>query len=138
MVVPGRKETLVTTSVSSVSPRLVSAVSPDPAALLAAAAAELAGRWDSGDYDLGEADALAGIGCIRDALRLLAGLFDPASDQPFVNLYDMSAGLAGLRAVSAHAADRSVRAHAAMRRAVNELDRALDRFDRGTGLESGW
>lgn len=53
----------MTTSVASVNPRLISAVSPDPAVLLAAASAELAHRWASGDYDLDDiADRLADDG----------------------------------------------------------------------------
>jgi hypothetical protein len=46
----------MTTSLASISPRLISAVSSDPAALLATAAAELARRWIGGNYELGLAD----------------------------------------------------------------------------------
>jgi hypothetical protein len=121
------------TSVSSISPRLISAISPEPARLLAAAAAELADRWNSGNYDLGEADAVADIGCISDALRSLAGLLDPKSDEPYRNLYDWARDLAEDRVFSAHAAKRAAQAHAALTRAPGELGRALDRYDQGYG-----
>ena len=104
-----------------------------PARLLAAAAAELADRWSSGNYDLGEADAVTDIGCIRDALRSLAGLFDPESHEPFHNLYDWAFEAAEDRLVSGHAATRAAQAGAAVARAVGELGRALDRTDRGYG-----
>ena len=81
------------TCAASISPRLISAVSPEPARLLAAAAAELADRWNSGNYDLGEADAVTDISRIRDALRSLAGLFDPESVEPYRNLYDWACEL---------------------------------------------
>ena len=119
------------TSVSFISPRLISAVSPEPARLLAAAAAELAGRWNSGNYDLGSDDAVTDLGCIRDALRSLAGLFDPESDEPYRNLYDWACDLAEDRLVSAHAAKRTAEVHAAVARAAGELGRALDRSDQG-------
>jgi hypothetical protein len=119
------------TSVGSISPRLISAVSPEPALLLAAAAAELADRWNSGSYDLGEADAVTDIGCVRDALKSLAGLFDPESDEPFRNLYDWACELAEGRVVSGHAAERAAEAHTAMVKAVRELDGVLDRYDQG-------
>ena len=119
------------TSVSSISPRLISAVSPEPARLLAATAAELAGRWNSGNYDLGSDDAATDIACIRDALRSLASLFDPESDEPYRNLYDWACDLAEGQLVSAHAAKRATEAHAAVARAAGELGRALDRSDQG-------
>src|SRR5260370_38054017 len=123
------------TSVSSISPRLISAVSPQPARLLAAAAAELADPWDSGSYHLGEADAVSDIGCIRDALRSLADLFDPQSDEPFRNLYDWAYALAEDRVVSGHAAKRAARAATTIARAAGELGRALDRADQGHGSD---
>jgi hypothetical protein len=121
------------TSVSSIRSRLISAVSPEPARLLAAAAAELADRWNSANYDLGDADAVTDIGCVRDALRSLAGLFDPDSDEPFRDLYDWACELAEGQLVSGHAATLAAEADAAVARAASELDRALDRTNRGHG-----
>jgi hypothetical protein len=121
------------TSVSSISPWLISAVSAEPARLLAAAAAELVGRWNSGNYDLGQADAVTDIGCIRDALGSLAGLFDPESNEPYRNLYDWACELAEDRLASGHAAARAAQVGAAVARAAGELSRALDRTDQGYG-----
>jgi len=124
----------MTTSVGSISPRLISAVSPEPGRLLAAAAVELADRWNSGNYDLGEAEAVADIGCIRDALRSLAGLFDSdAGDRWCRNLYDCASDMAfgEDQRISAHAAKRADQAHTAMVKAVRELDGVLDRYDQG-------
>jgi hypothetical protein len=121
-------------SVGSINPRLISAVSPEPARLLATAAAELARRWNSGNYDLGGAEAIADIGCIRDTLRSLAGLFDSDAGNPWCrNLYDCASDLASEdgRPVSAHAAKRADEAHMAMVKAVRELDGVLDRYDQG-------
>jgi hypothetical protein len=124
----------MTMSVRSINPRLISAVSPEPARLLAAAAAELARRWDNGSYDLGEAEAVADIGCIRDTIRSLAGLLDSdAGNQWCRNLYDCASGLASEegRPISVHAAKRADEAHAAMAKAVRELNEMLDRHDQG-------
>jgi hypothetical protein len=102
--------------------------------LLAAAAAELAGRWDSGNYDLGDAEAVADIGRIRDALRSLAGLLNPDAGNSWCrNLYDCASDLAFEqdRRISAHAAKRAAEAHTAMAKAVRELDGVLDRCDQG-------
>jgi hypothetical protein len=122
----------MSTSVASLTPRLISTVSPYPARLLAAAAAELARRWGkSGDYEFDEADAVADLGCIRDALRSLAGLLDEDNDQPYYNLHDWARGLADDRVISEHAAKRATQTHAALVKAVRELDGALDRHDQG-------
>ena len=121
----------MTTSVASVSPRLISAVSPDPAGLLAAAAAELARRWASGDYDLDAAGALAGLAHVRDAPRSLTGLFDEASETPGASLYDLACDLADDGMASRYAAKRAVRAGHELGRAAGELARALDRGDDG-------
>jgi hypothetical protein len=122
----------MSTSVASLNPRLISTVSPDPGRLLAAAAAELARRWGkSGDYEFDEADAVADLGCICDALRSLAGLLDEDSDQPYYNLHDWARGLAGDQVISAHAGKRATQAHIAMARAADELGYALDRYDQG-------
>jgi hypothetical protein len=102
--------------------------------LLAAAAAELADRWNSGNYDLGEAEAVADIGCIRDALRSLAGLLDPDAGSPWCrSLHDCASDLAFEegRTISVHAAKRAAQAHTAMVKAVRELDEMLDRCDQG-------
>ena len=122
------------TSVRCINPRLISAVSPEPAHLLAAAAAELASRWNSGNYDLGDAEAIADISCIRDAFRSLAGLLDPDEGNPWCrNLYDCASDLAFEegRTISAHAAKRAAQAHTATIKAVRELDGVLDRYDQG-------
>jgi hypothetical protein len=63
----------MTTRTAAISPRLLAAVTPDPAALLAAAAAELAVR--AGDEMLGEDDVTAVMEQTRDALQTLSGLF---------------------------------------------------------------
>src|SRR5260370_24477609 len=69
------------TSVSPISPPLISAVSPQPARLLAAAAAQLADRWNTGSYHLGEADAVSDIRCSRDAHSPPSDLFHPHSHE---------------------------------------------------------
>jgi hypothetical protein len=102
--------------------------------LQAAAAPELADRWNSGNYDLGEAEAIADIGCIRDALRALASLFDSdAGNRWCRNLYACASELAFEedRTISTHAAKRAAQAHTAMVKAARELDGALDRYDQG-------
>ena len=117
----------MTTSVASVSPRLISSVSPDPAGLLAAAAAKLARRWASGDYDLDDADALADLAHLRDALGSLAALFDDDSKNPAPNLYDLACDLAEEEMASRYDAKRAAHAGDALGRAAGELARALDR-----------
>jgi hypothetical protein len=121
------------TSVASISPRLISAVSPDPARLLAAAAAELADRWTSLDYDLGYDEAVACIGLMRDALQSLATVVEPGDPPYLVNVHDFASNLAADNdpAVSAHASKRTAEAHHAMAKAVRELGAALDRYDDG-------
>jgi hypothetical protein len=124
----------MTTSVGSINPRLIGAVSPEPARLLAAAAAELADRWTSGNYDLGEGEAVTDIGCIRDAVWSLAGLLNPdAGNLWWRNLYECASDLAFEedRTVSAHAAKRAAEAHTALIKAVRELDGMLDGNDQG-------
>lgn len=121
----------MTTSVASVNPRLISAVSPDPAVLLAAAAAELARRWASGDYDLDDANALADLAHLRDGLGSLTSLFDEDSTNLGPNLYDLADRLADDGMASRHAAKRAAHAGNALKRAVRELARALDCYDDG-------
>ena len=121
----------MTTCVASASPRLISAVSPDPAGLLAAAAADLARRWASGDYDLDDANALADLAHLRDAMGSLATLFDDDSTNSAPNLYDHAGGLAEEEMASRYAAKRASHAGDALGRAVGELARALDRGDDG-------
>src|SRR6266581_137826 len=60
-----------TTSVAALNPRLITAVHPDPAALIAAAAAELGRRAG----DMREEEVTAAMGSARDALDTLGGLF---------------------------------------------------------------
>ena len=126
------------TSVSSISPRLISAVSPEPASLLAATAAELAAWWNSGNYDLGSDDAATDIACISDALRSLASLFDPESDEPYRNLYDWACDLADGQLVSVATrgtAGEAQRPPAARRkRAASEPADAHSSFAAGSGL----
>jgi len=117
------------TSVASVNPRLISAVSPEPARLLAAAADELARRWASGDYDLDDADALADLAHPRDALGSLAALFDDDRKNPAPNLYDLACDLADEEMASRHAAKRAAHAGDALGRGAGELARALNRYD---------
>ena len=121
------------TSVASISPRLISAVSPDPARLLAAAAAELANRWTSMDYDLDYDEAVACTGLMRDALRSLATVVEPGDSEFLVNVHDFASSLAADNdpAVSAHASKRTAQAHHAMAKAARELGAALDRYDHG-------
>ena len=108
-------------------------MSPDPARLLAAAAAELADRWTSLDYDLGSDEAVACIGLMRDALRSLATVVEPGDSEFLVNVHDFASNLAADNdpAVSAHASKRTAQAHHAMAKAVRELGAALDRCDHG-------
>jgi hypothetical protein len=122
----------MSTSVASLNPRLISTVSPDPGRLLAAAAAELARRWaESNHYDFNECNAVADLGCVRDALRSLASVLDPDSDSSHYNLHDWARGLADDREVSVHAGKRATETHIALARAAHELEDALDRFDQG-------
>ena len=121
----------MTTSVASVSPRLISVVSRDAAGLLAAAAAKLARRWASGDYDLDDGDALAHLAHLRDALGSLTGLFDDDSTNPAPNLYDLACDLAGKELASRHAGERTAHAGDALKRAAGELAWALNRGDDG-------
>jgi hypothetical protein len=119
----------MTTSVASVNPRLISAVSSDPAGLLAAAAAELARRWVSGDHDLDDANALADLAHLRGALGSLTGLFDDDSANPAPNLYDLACDLADDGMASRHAAKPAAHAGNALKWAAGEPARALDRYD---------
>jgi hypothetical protein len=122
----------MSTSVASLNPRLISTVSPDPGRLLVAAAAELARRWaESNHYDFDEHDAVADLGCLRDALASLASVLDPDSESSHYNLHDWARGLADDRAASVHAGKRATQAHVALATAARELGHALDRFDQG-------
>jgi len=122
------------TSVGSINPRLISAVSPEPAHLLAAVATELASRRNSGNDGLGEAEADTDIERTRDTLRSLARLLGPDAGNPWcLNLYKCASGLAFREdgTISAHAARRGARAHTAMVKAAREFDGGLDRHDQG-------
>jgi hypothetical protein len=122
------------TSVGSINSRLISSVSSEPAHLLAAAATELASRWNSGNYGLSEAEADTDIDCTRDTLPSLARLLDPdAGNRWCRNLYECASDPAFQEdgTISAHAARRAAQAHTAMVKAAREFDGVLDRHDQG-------
>jgi type VI protein secretion system component VasK len=65
------------TSVSAISPRLICAVQDNPARMLAAAAAELAHRWEDCERGLDVGEWAADLGPLRDTLTTLARLLSP-------------------------------------------------------------
>jgi hypothetical protein len=65
------------TSVSAISPRLICAVQDNPARMLAAAAAELAHRWEDCERGIEVGEWAADLGPLRDTLATLARLLNP-------------------------------------------------------------
>jgi hypothetical protein len=65
------------TSVSAISPRLICAVQDNPARMLAAAAVELAHRWEDCERGIEAGEWAADLGPLRDTLATLARLLSP-------------------------------------------------------------
>jgi type VI protein secretion system component VasK len=100
------------TSVSAISPRLICAVQDNPARMLAAAAAELAHRWEDCERGIDVEEWAADLGPLRDTLATLARLLSPEgpvreSAGAFEDQGDLPEGTAKHAAAAGHALARA-------------------------------